>query len=182
MKTPALLLVLATALLAPAVPAAWAWGASHSGSYSASDGHWSSSGSTSWTNRYGQSESTSHSGSGSYGDGSHSGSGSYNSSWGNSGSWNHYGGGGDGYHYGGGSYSGSNGSGSAYHSSSYSGSTYHYGSASYGGCYASGFHVGYVAPPPPVAPVGVAAVSGPAGGVAAVRVGPFVRTGYYRAW
>lgn len=144
----------------------------HSDSASWGNGNWNRSGSTSYTNRYGQTYSSSSSGSGSYNNGWHSGSGSYNTSWGANGHWS--------------------GSGYAYRP------PYHYGTATYGGCYGSGFRVGYAAPavsvtaapvvaapvvaaPVVAAPIVPAPVIAPVG-VAAVRVGPFVRAGYYRRW
>ncbi len=80
-----------------------AWGASHSSSTSWGGGGWNHSGSTTWNGRYGNSYTTSHSGSGSYYGGYHSGSGSFHGAYGNT---YHYSGGG--YHgvYGGGFHAG----------------------------------------------------------------------------
>lgn len=170
-----LLLASIVALSCAALPAQlFAWGAcrsasgsfsgggswSHNSSVSGGDGSWNRSGSTSYTNRDGQTYSASSSGSGQYGNGWHTGSGSYNTSWGGSGNW----------------------SGAGYHAPTYGGySAYHYGSASYGGCYGGGFGVGYAAPAPVVPAGGTAVVAG-SNGVAAVHVGPFVNAGYYRRW
>lgn len=135
------------------------WGGSHSGSFSASDGHWSSSGSTSWTSRSGQTYDASHSASGNYGAGWHTGSGSYSNSWGGSGNWSHAAANGYGYHYGATSVNGVGACGGAYH----------YGGASYGGCYGVGFRAGYVAAPAVVAP-------------APIVCAPVARVGFYRRW
>jgi hypothetical protein len=86
MKTALILLTLSLALVASS--RVLAYGGCHSGSFHASDGHWSSSGSSSWTTRSGQTYNTSHSASGQYGDGWHTGSGSYHGSAGGSANWN----------------------------------------------------------------------------------------------
>ena len=143
--------VLATASLLPTP--LFAWGASHSGSYSGSRGSYSHSGSSSggWgeashsssgsgSGAYGGSVSHSSSTSGGYGDVSHSGSTSYTSPSGQSYSGSHsgsgsYGYGGATYH---GSYSGTGGSASYY---GYHGASY---TTTSSGCYGSGFGAGVV--------------------------------------
>ncbi len=105
MKTKSFLLITlaasAAALLLPTH--AFAWGACHTSSTSWGGGSFDHSGSTTWTGRYGNSYTTSHSGSGSYGGGYHSYSGSGTGAWGNT---YHYSGGGYGGVYGGGIHAG----------------------------------------------------------------------------